>query len=183
MTGTDPLPVVPAQPGTRAALRPSDVPILKRPGSTDDAWEREGEHVTVAAAQTVNVRLVVEPQNGHITGTVVDADGKPVADAYVAAARESDAAGAQASSVVDTRWGDDRPALTATDGRFTLGPFASGNYTLRAYRKGGGEAIAEHVAVGSNAHQRQSRSAGSIRPVPRRMSTSASATCWSPSMA
>jgi hypothetical protein len=117
--------------------------------------------VTVAAAQTVNVRLVVEPQNGRITGTVVDADGKPVADAYVSAARESDAAGAQASSVVDTRWGDDRPALTATDGRFTLGPFASGNYTLRAYRKGGGEAIAEHVAVGSNA-QLQIKPTGSI---------------------
>lgn len=124
---------------------------LRKPGTNDDAWDSAGERVTVAAAQTVTVRLVVEPQTGHITGTVVDADNKPVPDAYVSAARESDAAGAPISSVRDTRWGDDRPALTTPDGRFTLGPFASGQYTLRAYRKGGGEAIAEHVAVNSTA--------------------------------
>ena len=124
---------------------------LRKPGTNDDAWDSQGERVTVAAGQTVSVRLVVEPQTGHITGTVVDADNKPVPDAYVSAARESDAAGAPISSVRDTRWGDDRPALTTPEGRFTLGPFASGHYTLRAYRKGGGEAIAEHVAVGTTA--------------------------------
>ncbi len=124
---------------------------LRKPGTNDDAWDSQGERVTVAAGQTVSVRLVVEPQTGRITGTVVDADNKPVPDAYVSAARESDAAGAPTSSVRDTRWGDDRPALTTPEGRFTLGPFASGHYTLRAYRKGGGEAIAEHVAVGTTA--------------------------------
>jgi len=48
-------------------------------------------------------------------------------------------------------WGDDRPVLTATDGSFQVTGLSPGKYTVRAYRKGGGEAIAEHVATGGTA--------------------------------
>ncbi len=137
------------RPGEYRVVARRDWDDLRKVGTTDDA--EQGEVATVAGGQTATVHLVVEAQTGRITGTVVDGDGKPVPDAYVSAARESDAANVSRANVVDTRWGDDRPALTGTDGAFTLGPFAPASYTLRAYRKGGGEAIAEHVAVGSTA--------------------------------
>ena len=140
---------------------------LKKPGTTDDA--RQGEKVTVAAAQTATVRVLVESQGGTIKGTVTDPDGKPVSDAFVSSARESDAAGAQQSNVQSTRWfGEERPIVTGTDGTFALTKLSSpGKYTLRAYRKGGGEAVAEHVAVGSTAVL-QIKPTGSITGVVKR---------------
>ena len=141
-------------------LRPGDYRVtarrgwtdqLKKPGTTDDA--KQGEKTTIIAAQTATVKLVVEAQTGTIKGTVVAPDGKPVSDAFLSTARESDAAGAQESSMQGTRgwgWGDsDKPVLTSVDGTFTISKLSPGKYTLRAYRKGGGEAIAEHVAVGT----------------------------------
>jgi hypothetical protein len=47
------------------------------------------------------------------------------------------------------RWADGEPALTDVDGRFVVRKLTRGTYTLRAYRKGGGEAFVEHVEVGS----------------------------------
>jgi len=121
---------------------------LRKPGTTDDA--KQGEPATVRPGATVHVRLVVESIAGAITGTVVDADGKPVTDAFVSASRESDAAGSQHSAIEDTRWtADDRPVLTGTDGSFKLARLSPGSYTVLAQRKGGGEAFQEHVAVGS----------------------------------
>lgn len=124
---------------------------LRKPGSTDDS--KRGEHVTVKANATATVRLVVESRANAITGVVLDADGKPVSDAYLSSARESDAAGAGQADVRGTRgWGwfdGDKPVLTATDGTFTIGKLSKGNYTVRAYRKGGGEAVMEHVAAGT----------------------------------
>src|SRR5262249_31876608 len=118
--------------------------------------------------EVATVRLVVESQSGTIKGTVVDAEGKPVPDAFVSAARESDAAGAQRSNVQDTRsgWGE-KPVLTGTDGAFTLTKLAPGAYTVRAYRKGGGEAIAEHVALSSTA-KLQIKATGTIEGTARR---------------
>jgi protocatechuate 3,4-dioxygenase beta subunit len=122
---------------------------LRKPGTDDDA--KQGEHVTVHAGQTASVRLVVEAQSGTIKGVCVDATGKPVTDAFVTAARESDAAGNQRSSVGETRWSwDEKPQLTGTDGAFVVSKLSSGAYTVRAYRKGGGEAYVEHVAVGTS---------------------------------
>ncbi len=142
------------------SLRPGDYRVtarrgwsdqLKKPGTTDDA--KQGEKTTIVAAQTATVRLVVEAQTGVIKGTVVAPDGTPVSDAFLSTARESDAAGAQSSSMGATRgwgWGDShKPVLTSVDGTFTISNLSPGKYTLRAYRKGGGEAIAEHVAVGT----------------------------------
>jgi protocatechuate 3,4-dioxygenase beta subunit len=133
---------------------------LRKPGSTDDA--KQGERVTVRPAQIGTVKIVVESLTGSIKGSVIDPDGKPVSDAFIVAARESDAAGRQQSSVGETRWSaDERPVLTATDGTFTVTKLSPGKYTLRAFRKGGGEAIAEHVALGSTA-KLQIKPTGSI---------------------
>ncbi|MBX3161351.1 MAG: carboxypeptidase regulatory-like domain-containing protein [Deltaproteobacteria bacterium] len=160
---------------TLDSVRPGDYRVvaqrgwrdqLRKPGTNDDA--KQGEKVTVRAGQTASVRLVVESQTGTITGTVVDTEGHPVSDAFVSAARESDAAGAQKSSVGETRWNwDEKPVITATDGTFTVGKLSPGAYTVRAYRKGGGEAVAEHVAVGGTA-KLQIKATGSIEGVARR---------------
>lgn len=122
---------------------------LRKPGTNDDV--RQGERVEIRVGEITTTQLIVESDDGAISGVVLDPAGKPVPDAFVSNVRESDAAGAQGSSVGETRdwWGDDKPALTTTEGRFTLENLAPGRYTLRAYRKGGGEAIAEHVATGS----------------------------------
>jgi protocatechuate 3,4-dioxygenase beta subunit len=139
-------------------LRPGDYRVtaqrgfwqdeLRKPGSTDDS--KQGEKVTVSTTKIATVKLVVESQSGVIKGSVVDAAGQAVSDAFVVAARESDAAGAMGSSVQQTRWSwDDKPVLSNVDGTFTVARLSPGNYALRAYRKGGGEAVVEHVAVGS----------------------------------
>lgn len=166
---------------TLAGLRPGAYRVLatrgrfealRKPGTTDDD-PHPGERATVRAGATTEVRLVVEAQTGTITGSVVDAAGQPVPDAYVSAARESDAAGARRSSVSATRdefgWGDDKPALTSVDGTFAIERLSPGTYTVRAYRKGGGEAVAEHVALGHPVRL-QILPTGSIEGVARRTS-------------
>lgn len=133
--------------------------VLRKPGTTDDA--KQGEPVTIVVNRSTTVKLVVEPQTGQIRGSVAGVDGAPVPDAYVTAARESDAAGAPPSSVFSTRWGDRKPTITQTDGTFTIGELSPGVYTIRAYIRGGGEAIAEHVTLGSTTRL-QLRPTGSI---------------------
>jgi protocatechuate 3,4-dioxygenase beta subunit len=166
---------------TLDGLRPGDYRVtaqrswsdqLRKPGTTDDA--KQGEKVAVRPNQTATVRLVVESQSGWIEGVVIDTDGKPVPDAFVSAARESDAAGAQRSSVQATRWAwDEKPVLTSTDGTFTVGNLSPGTFTVRAYRKGGGEAVAEHVAasiVAPGTAKLQIKSTGSIEGTATRAS-------------
>lgn len=147
---------------------------LRKPGTTDDA--KQGEKTTVRAAQTSVVNLLVEAQTGAITGTVLDAQGQPVSDAFIASTRESDAAGAQQSQVQNTRWfGEDHPVVSGVDGSFTLKSLSPGKYTLRAYRKGGGEAVAEHVAVGTKAELRIKPTgsiAGTVTPAPEDLTVS-----------
>lgn len=133
---------------------------LRKPGTTDD--DKQGEKATVVANQVASVKIVVDAPSGTIKGTVVDSAGAPVSDAFVVAARESDAAGASGGNVEATRWSwDQRPVLTGTDGTFTVTKLARGTYTIRAHRKGGGEAVAEHVAVGTTA-KLQIKATGSI---------------------
>lgn len=154
-------------------LRPGDYRVmaqrgwsdtLRKPGTTDDA--KQGERVTVRANQVSTVKLVVEAQSGVIRGMVVDATGAPVGDAFVSAARESDAAGARRTNVQDTRWQwQEKPVLTALDGKFTVDKLSPGTYTLRAFRKGGGEAIAEHIEVGATDAKLQIKPTGSIEGI------------------
>lgn len=122
---------------------------LRAPGKTDD--DVQGKQVKVRPGQVARVRLVVESESHGISGKVVDASGKLVTDAFVMAQRESDAAGARRSNARrSVRWGWDRqPVLTDTDGSFQLEHLTNGTYTVRAYRRGGGEAFAEGVATDS----------------------------------
>ncbi len=123
---------------------------LKAPGASDD--DTHGKEVTVKAGQTEHVRLVVESQSGVIRGRVVDSDGNPVTDAFVDAQRESEAAGVSGGAAGRrSRWSwGGKPVLTDTDGRFELEELSPGKYTVRAYRRGGGDALAEGVEVGSD---------------------------------
>jgi Carboxypeptidase regulatory-like domain/PDZ domain len=135
---------------------------LRKPGSHDD--DTQGKKVTVVAGETVEVRLVVESQSGTITGVVVDSKGAAISDAFITSSKESDAAGAaQGGALRESRWGDwdKRPVVTGTDGSFKVSDLAPGSYTLRAFRRGGGEAVAEHVAVGARARL-EMKIAGSI---------------------
>jgi protocatechuate 3,4-dioxygenase beta subunit len=164
------------------ALRPGEYRVtasrgwgetMRKPGTSDDDQEHQGEKVTVKPGETAKVRLVIEAQNGQIKGSVVDAEGQPVPDAYLSTARESDAAGARNSAVANTRddwWdSDNKPTLTNVDGTFTIGKLSPGKYTVRAYRKGGGEAVLEHAAVGSTVRL-QIKHTGSIAGVAKRES-------------
>jgi hypothetical protein len=73
--------------------------------------------------------------------------------------------------VYETRWTwDARPNLTAADGSFTVPRLAAGKYTLRAYRRGGGEAIAQHVDTGSTVTL-QIAAPGTIEGTARRAGT------------
>ncbi len=148
---------------TLESLRPGEYRVSARKGvwggqammglgkGDDDV---QGESVMVAVGETAEVKLVVQSQKGTITGVVVDEEGKPVSDAFIDSQRQSQAAGAskrRARSRV--RWGQrwsKKLTLTDMDGRFTLSGLGEGSYTVLAYRKGGGEALAEDVAVGGD---------------------------------
>jgi protocatechuate 3,4-dioxygenase beta subunit len=123
---------------------------MRAPGTTDD--DVQGELVEVTAEGTAEVELVVEQRAGIIRGRVLDSDGGPVDDAFVDAVRMSDSGAANSAwARTSMRWGWDRqPVLSDRDGTFELRELAEGNYMIRAYREGGGEAVLEGVAVGSS---------------------------------
>jgi protocatechuate 3,4-dioxygenase beta subunit len=123
--------------------------VLRKPGAKDE--DVHGEPVTVHAGRISRVHLVVESQDGKISGRVVDQQKNPVPDAYVGANREKEAPGtAKGAARRSMRWTwETRPVITDADGKFEIRGLTPGRYTLRAYRKGGGEAVAENVEVGS----------------------------------
>lgn len=125
--------------------------VMQAPGTSED--DVQGEKVEVKAGSRETVKLVVESRDGKITGIVRDADGGPVADAFIEASRESESATASTGGAMrDGRWSSyfDTPKLTDPDGRFALSDLPDGKHTLRAHRKGGGEAIVEHVGLGDD---------------------------------
>jgi hypothetical protein len=129
----------------RVSAASNRFPRPPMPGSDDG-----GQLVTVRANETATVKLVVAAQSGAIKGTVLDSAGKPIQDAFVSAARETEGPRGRSMAVMETRWSSDaRPILSAADGSFTVPKLAAGKYTLRAYRRGGGEAIAQHAETGS----------------------------------
>jgi protocatechuate 3,4-dioxygenase beta subunit len=122
---------------------------MRAPGTTDD--DVQGVKVAVQTGKAVSVALVVESAAGTLSGVVRDRDGGPVADVYVEASRESDSAAQAAGGAMrSSRWGSffETPHMTDPDGRFTLTDLPAGKYTILAHRKGGGEAIREHVELG-----------------------------------
>ncbi len=138
---------------------------LRKPGSNDD--DLQGEKVKLAVGQRAEVRLVVESRRGVIAGVVVDAAGAAVPDAYLAVERESDVGDQPAGAAMrGSRWGWDRkPVVTDPSGAFEIKELSPGKYTVRAYRRGGGEAIAEHVAVGTRDARLVIEATGSVAGV------------------
>jgi hypothetical protein len=122
---------------------------MRAPGTNDD--DVQGERVEVVAGERVEVELRVESRTGVIRGKVLDEHGGPVDDAFVHAERMSDSATANAErNRASVRWDwDSQPILSDADGSFTIEDLAEGTYVVRGYRRGGGEAIAEGVAIGS----------------------------------
>ncbi len=126
---------------------------MRAPGSSDD--DVQGERVVVEVGETANVDLVVESETGKITGRVVDEQGKVVADAFIDAEREKDSAAAREGSAARRvrrgwRGSSTQPVLTDQEGRFELVELAAGRYSVRAFRKGGGDAILESVELGTD---------------------------------
>ena len=122
---------------------------LRAPGTGDD--DVQGEKVTVRTGGVEHVNLIVEGHQSKISGIVRDADGARVADAFIDAMREStSAAKATGGAIRDGRWASlwGTPHLTDQEGRFVIEGLADAKHTVLAYRKGGGEAIPEHVEPG-----------------------------------
>jgi hypothetical protein len=137
--------------GTHRVFATRNGSPLRAPGTGDD--DLQGEMVELRAGAVATVKLVVEADAGQISGVVRDADGGPVSDAFIAASRESESAAAGGDAAIRARFrgGGERPLLTDADGRFVVPNLRPGKYTLRAERRGGGEAVLEHVAPGSEA--------------------------------
>ena len=114
----------------------------RRPGADDDAKKAPPPpKVTVTAQARARARVVVESRAGVIEGRVVDASGQPIIDAFLDVGRAVGSGGG-----VPRYGGSNRPpVITDPEGRFKIENLAEGEYNLRAYRKGGGEATAEHV--------------------------------------
>ncbi|MCB9566518.1 MAG: carboxypeptidase regulatory-like domain-containing protein [Myxococcales bacterium] len=122
---------------------------MRTPGRSDD--DVQGEEVEIREGEVTEIKLVVEAATGVIHGVVRDADGGPVADAFVATTRESAQHGGGVQRSRWGRWASGRhPVLSDADGRFTLSRLAPGEYTILAQRRGGGEAFVEHAAIGED---------------------------------
>ncbi|HEY0133745.1 MAG TPA: hypothetical protein VGB85_06680, partial [Nannocystis sp.] len=107
-----------------------------------------GEETTVrVVADTVaEARLVVAAARGEIRGRVLEVGGGPVTDAFVNAVLEQPGIDVRN----ELRWGGSGPpTLTDADGNFTIDDLFVGPHALRAYRRGGGEAMVEHIATGT----------------------------------
>lgn len=108
--------------------------------------------VDVAKGRTTTLRIVVEGEHGSLHGRVVDAQGNPVENVFVEAQRRGgEGEHDDANRKLDhTDFGSLEPVLVDADGRFTIGKLAEGRYAVRAFRRGGGDAIAQDVALGSD---------------------------------
>lgn len=94
--------------------------------------------VQVGVGETTSVVLTSAAPTGEISGVVLDATGRPLAGALVAAQAEDAAVTA----------GVGPPQLTAGAGGFTLAGLAGEAYTITVLPLGGGEARREHVKRG-----------------------------------
>lgn len=129
------------------ALAPGRYEVSSERGWSQPPRAADAVHTVVAnvtVGQVARVRLVAESWSGVIAGTVVDASGSPITDAYVEAAREETSDDGRTSR---TSWYG-TVALTDLAGRFRIAEVPPGRFTIRAYREGGGEVILEHVAPG-----------------------------------
>ena len=108
--------------------------------------------VTVEAGKIATVRLTVETSSGTISGSVRDPDGGALNDAFVESVVEDPDEESSRPAMRGTPWGDffGPPSLTDADGRFSMKGLPSAKYTIRAYRKAGGEGFVRHVEPGAD---------------------------------
>lgn len=105
----------------------------------------------IVKGRTTTLRIVVEGERGSLHGRVVDAQGNPVENVFVEAERRGDEAEQDDAHRTFDRsdFGSREPVLVDAEGRFTIRKLGEGRYAVRAFRKGGGDAIAQDVALGS----------------------------------
>ncbi|MDC0717647.1 carboxypeptidase regulatory-like domain-containing protein [Nannocystis bainbridge] len=120
---------------------------LRAPGTGDD--DVQGVKLMVEADAVATVKLTVETGNGKIVGVVRDAGGAVVGDAFVEATRESESARGSGGAAPRFFSLNSKPHLTDAEGRFAVEELFPGKYTVRAFRRGGGETTVEHVALGA----------------------------------
>lgn len=126
-------------------------PFVMSGRATDPAV---AHHVMLRENQSETATLMLAPATGIIRGSVVDASGAAVNDAYVfvapavAAQARNDAIGIfNAGNSMDVA--SELATLTDEDGKFTLTGLAPGYVALHALRADGSEARDLAVAVGS----------------------------------
>ena len=123
---------------------------LLAPGAEEG--DPPGLTISLADGETADVELVVARRRGTITGSVADETGAPATDAFVKLQWWSSRALATGGGARMLRWDREgsKPILVQSDGSFRVDNLANGAYAVRAYRRGGGDAIAEQVAVGDH---------------------------------
>jgi hypothetical protein len=114
--------------------------------ASGSSGQPEGQRVEVRAEAPAGVRVVLAAARGRITGRVVEG-GRPVDDAFVTAAREEGGPADGDEPAVAWPWSR-VPVLTDAEGAFTLDGLVDGRYTVRAYRKGGGDVAVDGVITG-----------------------------------
>lgn len=109
---------------------------------------RGGHELQVVTDKIIETELVVESRRGTIVGVLHDERGRPVADALVVALEQPFRDAGYTATLIDwDRLGE--PVITDEDGQFVLVGLPEGEFVVRAYRRGGGEAIAVFVEVGN----------------------------------
>ena len=118
--------------------------------SGDRAWTKPAKRaVAVRDGETSRVELAVARPSGVIRGVVLEADGRPAVGVWVGARTEVGVDEGDLES--EAWWGDGAPLVATTStGAFELAGLGAGKHTLRAFRDGGGEAVAREVAVGAS---------------------------------
>lgn len=117
-------------------------------GRAPERESTDGVAVQVTADRVAETRLTVTRASGQIRGRVVDPEGHPLADAFVAAVLESGDAEGNTSTRLRSG-GDRRRLLTDSDGLFVFDGLGAGQYSFRAHRSGG-EVVVEHVEPGAD---------------------------------
>ena len=129
-------------------LPPGIYKVRYASGLTGDSSAEPSAIVEVRAGMMATVQLAITKHSGTITGRVVDAAGKPVADAFVGAVHEMANKELATSLVRSDR--DLRRVVTGIDGSFVLKNIGPGTYLVHAARKGGAEVLVKSVVAGGS---------------------------------
>ncbi|MCR9161190.1 MAG: carboxypeptidase regulatory-like domain-containing protein [Nannocystaceae bacterium] len=160
---------------TVRGLEPGEYEVTVRAGKGPSLKFGDGEQVDEPRRYTIpddglrGVELVVEGRGGEITGVVIDADGAPVADAWVTASLEGggkawmkefvrarrprrgreleatmqDEPSSQPGAGALSGFAAEDPVLTNGSGRFTISGLREGTYRVVAEAAGGGRRVSE----------------------------------------